>query len=375
MEESPRAHGFRMPGEFEEHDCCWILWPERADTWRDGCLPARKAIADVARAIAAFEPVIIGASASQYDNVCSLLQTGKDSNITVRVIESNDSWMRDVGPTFVVKSSNSHGSVDKVRGIDWQFNAWGGLVDGMYLDWSIDDLVAGRVCEMLGLKSYRTTGFVLEGGSIHVDGEGTCITTEACLLSKGRNPHLNKQEIENMLCKYLNVTKVIWLPNGIHGDETNEHVDNIIHFLSPTNVILAWTDDETDRQWHNSQAALKVLENATDALGRHFNITKIHVPEPLYVTQEEHESFGAFNRDTSQIKVGDRLPASYCNCYLANGGVVVPIFGDEIRDTQAIDTLRKLLPEKVVVPVYSREILLGGGNIHCVTQQQPRAPQ
>lgn len=364
-----------MPGEHEMHAKSWLLWPERLETWRAGCMPAQKAFAEVIRAIAKFEPVNICASAAQYNAVSQLFAVGSgrdEFTITVVSMESNDSWMRDVGPTFVINNSAASDSDRKseVRGIDWEFNAWGGAVDGLYADWAKDDLVAGQICALQNLSSYRTQGFVLEGGSIHVDGEGTCIVTEACLLSAGRNPHLSKQEIEAKLCSYLGVRKCIWLPNGIHGDETNEHVDNMIHFLRPTQVILAWTDDENDVQWHYSHAALRILENERDALGRPFVVTKIHVPSAMHISEEEHASFGSHMSD-SLGKAGDRLPASYCNCYLVNGGLIVPVFGDAVYDEKALSALRELVPDRIVTPVYTREILLGGGNIHCITQQQP----
>jgi len=358
--------GYRMPGEHEKHAGTWMLWPERLETWREGCAPARQAFTDVIRAIAKFEPVTVCASASEYNTVSQLFQVDNEDTdkekfrVTVVSMESNDSWMRDVGPTFVVANSRTGNSdnEDEVRGIDWQFNAWGGCVDGLYVDWGLDDKIAEQICNMQNISSHRTLGFVLEGGSIHVDGEGTCIVTEACLLSAGRNPHMSREEIETMLRCYLGVQKIIWLANGIHGDETNEHVDNMIHFLSPTQVILAWTDDENDVQWQYSSAALRILEQERDALGRPFSVTKIHVPSAMHITPEEHASFGVY-MNSSLGKAGDRMPASYCNCYLVNGGVIVPTFGDAIYDELAINALRELMPNRVITPVYTREILLG----------------
>jgi agmatine deiminase len=349
-----------MPGEFHWHGGgTWMVWPERLGTWRLDCGPAREAFAEVAKAISRFETVSICVSSDQYASARALLP------LNIRLIEmsSNDSWARDIGPTFVQNPQTG-----EVRGVDWTFNAWGGLFDGLYKDWALDDLVAGKICQIERLKSYRLESFVLEGGSIHVDGEGTCITTEACLLSAGRNPTLSKPEIEEMLRAYLGVRCIIWLPRGIHLDDTNEHVDNIVHFIGPAQVVLAWTDDQSDPQYALSAAALAVLEGAEDAQGRRFSITKVHTPGPLYVTAEEGASFGACD---PICKAGDRLPASYANFYLCNGGCIVPTFGDPARDAAALETLRSIMPDRQVVGVYSREILLGGGNIHCITQQQP----
>ncbi|MDO5331932.1 MAG: agmatine deiminase family protein, partial [Bacillota bacterium] len=197
---TPKKDGFRMPGEFEPQKQIWMLWPERPDNWRDGAKPAQAVYANVAKAISQFEPVTMCVSTAQYKNCRNHLP----SNIRVVEMSSNDSWIRDCGPTFVKNDKTG-----EVRGIDWDFNAWGGLFDGLYFPWDQDDMVAQKVCEIENKDSYRTPGFVLEGGSIHVDGEGTLLTTEMCLLSKGRNPHMNKKQIEKKLCDYLNLKKII----------------------------------------------------------------------------------------------------------------------------------------------------------------------
>jgi len=183
---TPRADGFRMPGEFEPQTQIWMLWPQRPDNWRLGAKPAQRSWVQVATAISRFEPVTVGVNHEQYENAVNQLPD------TVRVVElsSNDAWVRDCGPTFVV---NDQGAV---RGVDWEFNAWGGLIDGLYFPWDQDDKVARKVCETEAVDTYRTDGFVLEGGSIHVDGAGTLITTEECLLNRNRNPHLSREEIE-----------------------------------------------------------------------------------------------------------------------------------------------------------------------------------
>lgn len=359
---TPKANSFRMPGEFEPHAGCWMIWPERTDNWRMGAQPAQKAFAEVATAIARFEPVTMCASRAQYKTARAALPDH------IRIIEicSNDAWMRDVGPTFVIDDQGN------MRAVDWEFNAWGGLVDGLYSTWDKDDKIAQTICEIENIDWYRTDGFVLEGGAIHVDGNGTAIVTEACLLSEGRNPHLNKAQIETYLQEYLNVEKVIWLAHGIYLDETNEHVDNILHYCAPATVALAWTDDQNDPQYDFSAAAYDVLANATDAKGRSFAIHKIHIPETVLITKEESNGVVSVE-GTLPRKEGDRLAASYTNFYIANGGIVFPLFGDAIYDQAAQATLQHIFPQREVVGVYAREILLGGGNIHCITQQQPIA--
>ncbi len=223
---TPKQDGFRMSGEFEEQEQVWMVWPERPDNWRNGAKPAQEAYINVARAIAQFEPVTMLVSNGQYANARARLPE------EIRVVEmsSDDAWARDIGPTFVINGKG------EIRGCDWTFNSWGGLVDGLYFPWANDDKVAQKICEPERIDSCRTEGFVLEGGSFHVDGEGTLITIEMCLLSKGRNPHMSKAEIENKLKEYLNLEKIIWIKDGIDPDETNGHVDLVACYVRPGEV-------------------------------------------------------------------------------------------------------------------------------------------
>lgn len=203
-----------------------------------------------------------------------------------------------------------------------------------------------------------------------MDGEGTAIVTEACLLHEGRNPELSKEAIEDVLKEYLNVEKVLWLEHGIYLDETNEHVDNIIHYCKPGVIALAWTDDEKDPQYGFSKSAYDYLSSHLDAKGRPFIIHKIHIPDHVFITKEESEGVKV-SEGTQARRPGDRQAASYVNFYIANGGIVFPCFGDETRDQLAKETL-KIFPDRTVIGIYAREIILGGGNIHCITQQQPK---
>jgi agmatine deiminase len=348
-----------MPGEFEPHSGCWILWPERPDNWRLGGKPAQKTFTQVATAISQFEPVTVGVSPAQYLNARNMLPP------QVRVVEltNNDSWIRDCGPTFVINDKGI------VRGIDWDFNAWGGLDGGLYFPWDQDDLVAQKVLEMVRADRYKVQ-IVLEGGSIHVDGQGTMMATEECLLNPNRNPSLSREEIEETLKENLNVEKVIWLGRGVYNDETNGHVDNICCFIRPGVVALTWTDDVNDPQYEISADAYQRLSKAVDARGRKLEIHKIHQPNPILITREESEGVDAV-AGTLPREEGDRLAGSYINFYIANGGIVMPIF-DDPHDEPAKKALEQLFPERKVVGVPAREILLGGGNIHCITQQQPR---
>ena len=354
----PRRDGYRMPGEFERHSGCWMLWPERPDNWRLGGKPAQQAFTAVAGAIAASEPVTVGVSVGQFSNARRQLPPA------VRVVElsSNDAWMRDVGPTFVV---NGRGGV---RGVDWMFNAWGGLDGGLYFPWDKDDAVAEKVLEIEGRDRYRAP-LVLEGGAIHVDGQGTLVTTEECLLNRNRNPHLTKARIETLLARYLGVETIVWLGRGVHLDETDGHVDNLCAFVRPAEVVLSWCDDRRDPQYEISRDAYERLMQARDARGRRFKVHKLVQPGPLHMTRREAEGIDCA-AGSKPREAGSRLAGSYVNCYIGNRRVVVPLL-DARRDGAAMRKLRELFPRREVVGVPAREILLGGGNIHCITQQVP----
>ena len=357
IESTPKKDGFRMPGEFEPQEKIWMIWPERPDNWRDGAKPAQEAYANVARAISQFEPVTMIASAAQYAHARNVLPP------EIRVVEmaNDDAWCRDCGPTFV---KNDKG---EVRGIDWDFNAWGGLVDGLYFPWANDDAIAQKVCEIEGIDTYRTPGFVLEGGSIHVDGEGTLLTTEMCLLSEGRNPHMSREEIEETLKEYLNLEKIIWIKDGIDPEETNGHIDDVACYVRPGEVACIWTEDTENPFYNECQAAYKTLSEATDAKGRKLKVHKLCMPKvPVTIK-------GDFKIDyvegTLPREDGDICIASYMNFLIVNGGVIVPQYGDE-NDALALEQIQAMFPERKAVGVYTREVVYGGGNIHCITQQQ-----
>ncbi len=358
---TPAADGFHMPAEWAEHEGCWMIWPERPDSWRMGAKPAQAEFAAVATAIAGGgDPVTMAVSQRQFDNARGVLPP------EVRVIEmtTDDAWMRDVGPTFVVDGSGGR------RGVDWAFNAWGGTEGGIYWPWKNDDEVARKVLEIERAGRYRAP-LILEGGSIHVDGEGTVITTEECLLNPNRNPSLTRERIESHLCAYLGAEKVLWLGAGTFNDETDGHVDNICCFVRPGVVALHWTDDESDPQHAISADALARLEQMTDARGRSLEVHRLPMPGPLAMTQEEADGIDGIAGAKTRL-AGDRLAGSYVNYYIANTRIVMPLL-DERTDAQALAILTALYPERDVVGVPTREVLLGGGNIHCITQQVPRA--
>ena len=363
MNTKPKLDGYHMPGEFEEHLGCIMIWPVRPGSWPYGAKDAQAAFTEIARTIAKSEQVYMLAAPELADTVTSIF--ANDDAIQVLPIATDDAWARDVGPTFVVNEQH------QVRGIDWQFNAWGGTYDGLYAHWEQDNQAAASICSHLQMDCYNAQHFVLEGGSIHSDGEGTILVTEACLLSPGRNPNMTKAQIEQQLKDYLGAEKIIWLPHGIYQDETNEHIDNMCCFVRPAEVLLAWTEDTTDPQWEFSNAAFQVLKHAHDAKGREFIIHKLPIPKkPVCITQQELNGF-IFEDGEDQRQAGERLAASYVNFYIANKGVIVPQFGDE-HDAVAVKLLGELFPERTIYPIQARSIIVGGGNIHCITQQIPR---
>lgn len=359
LRSSPAKDGFHMPAEFEKHYGCILIWPHRRDSWQNGAYAARKAFAELICEIARSEKVIVCARFEDYDSAREMLPP------EVRVVEmsSDDSWARDVAPTFVTDGNT-------VRGIDWGFNAWGGLYDGLYFPWDKDNKMARKLCDLLEYDSYDMRGFILEGGSIHTDGQGTLLTTEECLLGKGRNPGMTKAEIEEKLRDSLGIRKIIWLRRGIFNDETNGHIDNICAFTAPGEVVLAWTDDKNDPQYEISAECLDILSSETDAMGRRLKVHKLLLPEPICMTAEECAGLDNMDGEPTRLP-GDRLAASYVNFYISNGSVIVPQFGDK-NDKIAVEELQRLFPTRNVVGLKNgRDILIGGGNIHCITQQIP----
>ncbi len=355
---TPSADGFRMPAEWEPQAGVWMIWPERPDNWRLGAKPAQAAFAAVAAAIARFEPVTMMASARQYANARATLPDG------VRVVEvsTNDCWARDTGASFLLNQAS------ELRGVDWPFNAWGGLENGLYFPWDQDDLVAAKMLEIERAPRYRAP-ITLEGGAIHVDGQGTVLTTETCLLAHDRNPGITRESAERHLRDYLGAEKIIWLGAGVPFDETGGHVDNLACFIKPGIVLLSWCDDPSDPHHAVSRDAEARLRAATDAKGRPITVERMPMPTPMFYTEEEVAGLDRTHTGTSR-NAGERLAASYVNFLIANGAIIAPKFG-VATDAAAAETLARLFPDREIVMLPGREILLGGGNIHCITQQQP----
>ena len=363
---TPLADGFYMPGEYEPHRGCLMIWPSRPGSWPFGAKAARKAFTQIIRSLAKSEEVFVAAGEKELDSAKTAL-AGIDG-VTVFLCETDDAWARDVGPTFLVNQNRT------VRAVNWEFNAWGGTYDGLYASWDKDNAFAKAFAQKEGYLVYDAAPFVLEGGAIHCDGEGTALVTEACLLSKGHNPELSQKQIEEKLITYLGVQKVIWIPYGIYNDETNEHVDNVCAFVRPGEVVLAWTDKKDDPQYDMSMADYERLLEETDAKGRKLVIHKLPIPDhPVLVGEEDLLGY-EFEDGEDTREAGERLAASYVNFYVSNGAVLVPAFGGDNAesDQRAARILQTLFKEREVISIPARDILLGGGNIHCITQQIPK---
>jgi len=336
---TPAADGFSMPAEWHVHERCWMAWPCRRELWGDRLEDARAAYAEVAQSIAEFEPVTM--IANHEDVAAASMKCGR--GVDVLPMELDDSWMRDIGPTFLLDGGGS------VAGCDWHFNAWGQKYDY----YNKDARLAESLLAHLDIRRFEAPA-ILEGGAIHSDGEGTVLTTESVLLNPNRNPGMDKPAAEQLLADWIGARKVIWLPGGLHLDETDGHVDNVACFARPGVVLAASCPDEDDPNYEILHANAEVLRSSTDARGRKLEVVTVDQPARM----EED---------------GQRLASSYINFYIANGGIVMPSFEDR-RDGAARRAIAQVFPHRKVVQVPAVDIVCGGGGIHCVTQQQPKAP-
>jgi agmatine deiminase len=343
--DTPAAAGFRMPAEFEPHERCLICWPTRSRAyWGEHYLLAQATYAAVARAIAAFEPVLVIAAPGEGGDARAYCGA---ENIEVIELPLDDSWVRDSGPLFLL------GSGGELAAADFLFNSWG----ERYLPYDKDAEIGARICEHLGVPRYPAL-LVLEGGSITVDGEGTLITTESCLLNPNRNRRFSKDQIERVLKDFLGVEKVIWLKAGYgpeNDPDTDGHVDGVAAFIGPARVVLQVVHDPKHPDYDNFAENRRRLQT-TDARGRPLQVVEFDVPgQPVVVG-------------------GRSIGGDYLNFYQANGALIVPTTGKG-ADLEALGELRRLAPEREVVGVPTPVLGYGGGGIQCITQQVPRRRQ
>jgi agmatine deiminase len=351
---NPLNDGFTLPFEVNKHEGTIILLPYREDTWEDGGRKAFSEFKEIIFSIALYEHVyVIKSSNVKYD----ISELYNKENISIHELEYDDSWARD--NTLIFLNNDN----DEIRAVDFGFNAWGGNVDGLYANWDDDNKLGSKLAKLLNIDYYSDKDFILEGGSIHTNGNRTLLTTEACLLSKGRNSNLTKSEIEAHLKDMLGMDKVLWIPHGIYNDETNEHIDNMACFLDEKTVLLATTKDESDIQYKWSMEAKKVLED------NNLNVILVNCPNPaLRLTKEEANSIILDDGAKPRIE-NDRLAGSYVNFYMGKDFIILPKFNVK-EDIEAYNLLNDFYKgTKKIHQIESRKILVSGGNIHCITMQ------
>ncbi len=335
----PKDLGFKMPAEWTTHQRTFISWPvQDSMVYPNDYEKVFDGYVELVRAMVEFEPVTIIANPNDIDKLIELFSSER---VEFLEIEHNDAWLRDNGPTFLRDDEGN------IAAINWVFNAWG----QKYSPWDLDDQVAPKILEHFGIKRFDAQ-IVMEGGSFHVDGEGTLLTTEECLLNPNRNPDLTKELIEQYLKDYLHVEKIIWLKNGLSGDETDGHVDNVACFASPGKVIMQVCNDPSDDNYEITKENMEILRNTTDAEGRQLEVIEIEQPPKAHFEES-------------------RLTLSYLNFYFVNGGIILPVFGGAAAktDQKAIDVLQQTFPDRTIKTIDGMAIIKEGGNVHCTTQQ------
>ena len=336
----PASLGYRMPAEWAPHAATWLSWPHNHDSWPGKFEPVPTIWANLVQVLSEHEHVhVLAGGAAVRDEAERMV--GHLKHVTLHDVRTNDAWTRDHGPTFLVGPPGSPPAL-----VDWHYNAWG----GKYPPFDDDDRVPAQVASITGRRRF-CPGIVLEGGAIEVDGEGTLLTTEQCLLNPNRNPDLGRKEIEHYLIDYFNVSHVLWLSEGIEGDDTDGHIDELARFVRPGVVVAAVENDPLDVNHTPLANNLQRLREFEDAAGRRLEVIPLPLPRPIY-----------FNKQ--------RLPACYCNFYIANGLVIVPQFNDP-ADAVALDTLAQLFPERQVRGLPAVDLAWGLGAFHCITQQEP----
>lgn len=343
---SPAGQGFQMPAEWEKHSGTWLTWPHCLETWDEGVLPhVEKTYLLIIKALAPGEVVhiLVNDNASQESVKNKIANAGiPEDSLRFHIIPTNDSWIRDYGPNFLVSGGTAK---RKISFNNWKFDSWGGKYD-----WELDNQVGGEIARILKLPAFEPK-IVLEGGAIDVNGLGTCLTTEPCLLNNNRNGGLSRETMEKILKNHLGVKNIIWLQGEIEGDDTDGHIDNLARFVNPTTVVCAWEEDSTAKNYTALNDNYEFLQSALDQDGNLLNVIRLPMP--------------------GEVRQGlTRLPASYANFYIGNRVVLLPIFNVP-NDRKALSILQNIFTDREVVPLPCRELLMGFGGIHCITQQQP----
>jgi agmatine deiminase len=342
----PAAQGFRMPAEWETHSATWLAWPHNQETWDVSVLPGvEQTYLAMIRALVTGEEVHILvndlASRKSVENKIHIAGIPLD-RVRLHIIPTKDAWIRDYGPNFLVNVNE-----EKIAFNNWQFDSWGGKYD----DLLHDNETAGKIAQILKLPTFEP-GIVLEGGAIDVNGKGTCLTTEPCLLNPNRNGGMDRETMEGYLKNYIGVQKIIWLKGGMEGDDTDGHIDNMARFVNPTTILCAYEEEDlADPNYEGLKDNYERLVSSTDPSGKPMNIIRLPMPGKVEASS-------------------GRLPASYANFYIGNRAVLLPVY-NTANDKKAQSILKETFPDREIVPIPCRELVQGFGSIHCVTQQQP----
>jgi agmatine deiminase len=338
--DTPRALGYRWPAEWEPHAATWLAWPHNPNTWPGKFEPVPAVWQSLVRTLAEFEPVHISAGGEAVMAQAREM-VGGVPNVTLHDIPTNDVWARDHGAIFLAGPPELEPAL-----VDWEYNAWG----GKYPPFDLDNKVPEQMAHLTGRRRF-TPGIILEGGAIDGNGQGTILTTEPCLLNPNRNPQLNRADVEGYLIDYLGAKKILWLAGGIEGDDTDGHIDELARFVGPATVVAAVEHDPQDANYEPLQDNLRRMVEMTDAAGRPLEVIPIPMPRAMHYDDQ-------------------RLPACYMNFYIANGVVVVPTFNDP-HDQVALETLRRIFPNRQIRGIDATDLVWGLGAFHCITQQQP----
>lgn len=342
---TPKQLGYRFPAEWEPQTSTWLSWAHKLESWPDKFEPVPFVYTNIVKTIARFQHVNINVKDdAMFDDVQSRLTLAgvPEDRFTLHRIPTNDAWCRDHGPAFVINPA----AAQKKAVVDWGYNAWG----GKYPPFDLDDVVPTKVAEILGLPVFDP-GIVMEGGAIDVNGKGCLLTTKACLLNENRNPHLTQEQIETYLKEYYGQEKILWLNDGIVGDDTDGHIDDLARFVNPTTIVTCVEEDPADENYAILQENLELLRTLTDQDGKPFTI--VELPMPGYVAYD-----------------GQRLPASYANFLIGNGFVIVPVFNHP-NDLKALTILRAQFPDRAVIGIDCVDLVWGLGTLHCISQQEP----
>lgn len=356
--------GYSLCFEGNKHLATIIELPYREDTWKEEAKPALEEFLLVAQSIAKYEKVIVVIDPKiPYD----VVEKFQFTNTFILRENYNDSWARDNTPIFMKNKE------DNLVGLDFKFNSWGGEYNGLYSDYEFDDALSRNILLDLRIPRHGKKDFVLEGGNILYDGHGTLFTSKECQVSKGRNPLMNIKKIEEYLKEAFNVENIVFVPYGLYADETSGHIDNIISLLDENTIALSFYKEDDDPQYLRSKEDYIFLKNIVDVNNKKYNIILLPCPRPLYMSKEDENSL--ITLDGINRKEGRRLAASYCNLYQGEKFVLVPQFSTQ-EDEEALAILKNFYSgKKEVIPIKSRNILLGGGNIHCITKEIPFSPK